>query len=451
MALDMRTGNPTKLMLKFTLPMFIGNLFQQLYTMVDSIIVGRFIGKDALASVGASFAFMNFLTLMIVGLSIGSSIVISHHYGADDYVKMKRSISTSIIFIVLLTIILSVVTFIFTRPLLLIIKTPAEILGDAEDYLRIIFAGLIFISLFNMSAALLRSVGDSKTPLYFLIIASVINIVLDLVFIINFDMGVKGAAYATIIAQAVAAILGIIYAFSKIPILKMKREEFIFDNSLFSNIAKYSILSSLQQSIMALGMVAVQGRVNSFGSDVIAAYTAAVKIDSLAYLPVQDFGNAFSTYIAQNVGAGKIDRIKQGVSSSVKIIVVFCILLSIIIITFSSQLMTMFVDPSEVKVIQTGVDYISVVGIFYILIGFLFMFYGFFRGIGSLMMTVILTIVSLGTRVILAFSLSSIPSIAEKGIWWSIPIGWVLADILGAVVYKKGKWQKYLSMYVKEK
>lgn len=450
MALDMRTGNPTKLMLKFTLPMFIGNLFQQLYTMVDSIIVGRFIGKDALASVGASFAFMNFLTLMIVGLSIGSSIIISHHYGADDYVKMKRSISTSIIFIALLTIILSVVTFIFTKPLLLMIKTPVEILGDAEDYLRIIFAGLIFISLFNMSAALLRSVGDSKTPLYFLIIASIINIVLDLVFIINFDMGVKGAAYATIIAQGVAAILGTVYAFSKIPILKMKREEFIFDKSLFSNIAKYSILSSLQQSIMALGMVAVQGRVNSFGPDVIAAYTAAVKIDSLAYLPVQDFGNAFSTYIAQNVGAGKIDRIKQGVSSSVKIVVVFCILLSILIISFSTQLMTMFVDSSEVKVIQTGVDYISVVGIFYMLIGFLFMFYGFFRGIGSLVMTIILTIVSLGTRVVLAFSLSSVPSIAEKGIWWSIPIGWVLADILGFVVYKKGKWQKYLSMYVRD-
>lgn len=443
----MRTGNPTKLMLKFTLPMFIGNLFQQLYTMVDSIVVGRFVGKDALAAVGASFAFMNFLTLMIIGLSIGSSIVISHHYGADDHVNMKRSISTSIIFIVLLTVVLSVVTFIFAKPLLLIIKTPVEILSDAEDYLKIIFAGLIFISLFNMSAALLRSVGDSKTPLYFLIIAALINIVLDLVFIINFDMGVKGAAYATIIAQAVASVLGTIYAFSKIPILKMKKKEFIFDKSLFSKIARYSILSSLQQSIMALGMVAVQGRVNSFGADVIAAYTAAVKIDSLAYLPVQDFGNAFSTYIAQNVGAGKIDRIKQGVSSSVKIIVVFCIVLSIIIVSFSSQLMTMFVDPSEIKVIQTGVDYISVVGIFYMLIGFLFMFYGFFRGIGSLMMTVVLTVVSLGTRVVLAFSLSGIPSIAEKGIWWSIPIGWVLADILGTVVYRKGKWQEYLSIY----
>ncbi|AFS79724.1 MATE efflux family protein MatE [Gottschalkia acidurici 9a] len=449
MALDMRSGNPTTQMLKFAFPMLIGNVFQQLYNMVDSVVVGRFVGKNALAAVGSSFSLMNFITLLIIGLCMGSSIVISQYFGADDSQRLKRTISTSFIFIIGLTIFLSITTFIFAKPLLILIKTPVEILDGAASYLRIIFAGLIFISLYNIAAALLRAVGDSKTPLYFLIVAAVINVILDLVFIINFNMGIEGAAYATVIAQAVASILSLIYIFSKVPILKMKRKEFIFDKSLFSVIAKYSVLSSMQQSIMAIGMVAVQGRVNMFGADVIAAYTAAVRVDSLAYLPVQDFGNAFSTYVAQNVGAGKIDRVKKGFISSVKIVLAFCIITSIIILTFSEQFMKMFVDPSEIKVIQTGVDYISVVGIFYLLIGFLFLFYGLFRGVGSLSMCIVLTVISLGTRVVMAFSLSSIPFIAEKGIWWSIPIGWILADIVGFVVYKKGKWQNHITMYSK--
>ncbi|KMT21956.1 MATE family efflux transporter [Clostridium cylindrosporum] len=441
MSLDMRRGNPTKLMLKFAFPMLIGNVFQQLYNMVDSIVVGRFIGKEALAAVGSSFSLMNFITLLIIGLCIGSSIVISQYFGAEDYKNLKGSVSTSIIFILGLTIFLTIITVVFTKPLLILIKTPPEILNSATSYLSIIFAGLIFTSLYNISASLLRAVGDSVTPLYFLIIASVINVVLDLVFIINFNMGVDGAAYATVIAQAVSSILCLIYAFSKVPIFTMKIGEFVFDKSLFSTIARFSILSSMQQSIMAIGMVAVQGRVNIFGSDVIAAYTAAVKVDSLAYLPVQDFGNAFSTYVAQNIGGGKLDRIKKGVVSSVKIIIAFCTIASIIIFSFSEYFMRMFVDSSEINVIQTGVDYISVVGIFYVLIGFLFMFYGFFRGVGSLNMSIILTVISLGTRVLMAYSLSAIPFIGEKGIWWSIPIGWILADIVGFIVYKKGKWQ----------
>ena len=254
-------------------------------------------------------------------------------------------------------------------------------------------------------------------------------------------MGVAGVAYATVIAQAVASILSLIYAFSKVPILRMKKKEFVFNRAIFPVIAKYSFLTSIQQSIMSIGMVAVQGIVNTFGADVIAAFTAAGKVDSFAYLPVQDFGNAFSTYVAQNVGAGKKERVHEGVKSAVKIIIVFCIISSILILMSSEYLMKIFVNSSEVKVIETGIEYISIVGIFYMLIGFLFMFYGFFRGVGNLAMSVILTIVSLGTRVLMAYTLSSISSIGQKGIWWSIPIGWVLADILGFITYKKGKWQ----------
>lgn len=295
MALDMRKGNPTKLMLKFAFPMLIGNIFQQLYNMVDSIVVGRFVGKNALAAVGTSFSLINFITLLIIGLCMGSSIVISQYYGAEEYGRLKRVISTSSIFILIITIFLTVITFLFAKPLLVLIKTPPEILEDSTLYIKIIFAGLIFVSVYNAISALLRAMGDSKTPLYFLMVACVLNIVLDLVFVIKFNMGVAGVAYATVIAQAVASILSVIYVFSKVPLLRMKRNEFIFDKTLFPLIAKYSVLSSMQQSIMAIGMVGVQGIINTFGSDIIAAYTAAVKVDSLAYLPVQDFGNAFST------------------------------------------------------------------------------------------------------------------------------------------------------------
>lgn len=442
MVVDMKTGNPTKLMLRFAFPMLMGNIFQQLYNMVDSIVVGRFIGKDALAAVGSSFSLMNFITLVIIGLCIGSSIVISLYFGAEDYDNLKRTISTSFIFMLLLTIFISAITLIFAEKLLILIQTPDEILADSTTYLRIIFGGLIFIFLYNGSAALLRALGDSKTPLYFLILASIINIVLDLLFVIKFNMGVPGVAYATVIAQATSSILCIIYTFIKIPMLKMSKEEFIFDKKLFPTIMKYSLLSCMQQSIMSFGMVMVQGIVNTFGADIIAAYTAAVKVDSLAYLPVQDFGNAFSTYVAQNVGAKRIDRVKTGFKAAVRIIIVFCTISSIIIISLSGFFMKIFVDPTETMVIQTGIDYLSVVGMFYVLIGFLFMFYGFYRGVGSLHMSVILTIISLGTRVLLAYILSSIPSIGAKGIWWSIPIGWILADITGFVVYGGGKWQQ---------
>lgn len=441
MVMDMKKGNPTKLILNFAFPMLIGNIFQQVYNMVDSIVVGRFVGKNALAAVGSSFSLMNFITLLIIGLCMGSSIVISQYFGAEDYEGLKRVVSTSFIFMFIFTVLLSILTFLFAKPLLMLIKTPVEILEDSTSYLQIVFAGLIFTFLYNASASLLRALGDSKTSLYFLVIACIINIVLDLVFVLNFKMGVPGVAYATVIAQAVASILSLIYAFSKVPILRMKKKEFVFDRTIFPVIAKYSFLTSIQQSIMSIGMVAVQGLVNTFGADVIAAFTAAGKIDSLAYLPVQDFGNAFSTYVAQNVGAGKKERVHEGVKSAVKIIIIFCIISSILILMSSEYLMKIFVDSSEVKVIATGIEYISVVGIFYMLIGFLFMFYGFFRGVGNLTMSVVLTIVSLGTRVLMAYSLSSISYIGQKGIWWSIPIGWILADILGFITYKRGKWQ----------
>lgn len=434
---DMTKGNPTKIILFFAFPMLLGNIFQQLYNMVDSIVVGKFVGKEALAAVGSSFMLMNFFSAIIIGLCMGTSVVLSQYFGAEDYTKLRKSISTAFIFMLLLTTIMSLTTIIFTKPMLMIMKTPKEILSSSTNYLQIIFGGLIFTFLFNFSSAVLRSVGDSKTPLYFLILASIINIILDLLFVINFNMGVIGVAIATVIAQGVSSLLCLVYAFVKLPVIRIKAKEFVFDRALFSMIKKYSLLTALQQSIMTFGMVCVQGLVNSFGTDTMAAFTAAGKVDSLAYLPVQDFGNAFATYVAQNKGAGNFERIKIGVKSAVKTIIVFCIISSTVILLSSKHLMQIFVSSNEVKVIHIGIQYLSVISVFYVLIGFLFMFYGYFRGMGNLKTSIVLTIVSLGTRVSMAYFLSSFPKIAEKGIWWSIPLGWALADMLGLYIYKR--------------
>lgn len=439
MVTDMTKGNPTKTILAFSLPMLVGNLFQQLYNIVDTVIVGNFIGKDALAAVGSAFMLMNFFSFVIIGLCMGASVVFSLFFGEKNFPNLRKSIFISFSVIAIFTAIMSILTVIFTQDMLILMNTPQEILADSKSYLQIIFAGFIFVFLFNASSALLRSIGDSKTPLYFLILAALLNIVLDLFFVLVLNMGVAGVAIATVIAQAIASILCLIYGFVKIPFIRITKEDMVLDKNIFAMIGKYGFLTAIQQSIMTFGMVCVQGLVNTFGASTIAAFAAAGKIDSIAYLPVQDFGNAFSTYVAQNKGAGNSERIRQGLKSVIKTIIIFCIITSTVIYFSSGKLMGIFVDASEVDVINTGIEYLSIISIFYVLIGFLFMFYGYFRGIGALKVSLVLTIISLGTRVFMAYALSSIPQIGQRGIWWSVPIGWALADSIGLIIYKRTK------------
>lgn len=437
MITDMTKGNPTKTILKFSVPFLIGNVFQQLYNIVDTIVVGKYIGTDALAAVGSSFILMNFFSFVIIGLCIGAATVYSFFFGQKDYSKLRKAIFVSFTSIGAFTIILSILVVLKTRSMLLLIQTPLSILEGSQDYLQVIFGGLIFIFLFNSCSALLRSIGDSKTPLYFLILAAIINVVLDLVFVIGLDMGIIGVALATIIAQAISSVLCLIYGFIKIPLIRVRKEDMFFDKDITVMIGKYSVLTSIQQSIMTFGMVCVQGIVNTFGPDTIAAFTAASKIDSIAYLPVQDFGNAFSTYIAQNKGAKDTFRILKGVKSATRTIILFCGVTSTIIFINSRHLMKIFVNAEDINVINLGVEYLTIISVFYMLIGFLFMFYGFFRGIGALNVSLILTIISLGTRVFMAYNLSKVPQIGQRGIWWSVPIGWALADSVGFIIYKR--------------
>lgn len=424
-------GKESKAIVSFAVPMIIGNIFQQLYNVADTVIVGRFIGSDALAAVGSSFSIMVLLTSIVLGLCMGSGAVFSYFYGANEMDKLKNSMFTAISFIGILTIIINIGAILFIDEILYFIQIPTEIFADTKAYLLIIFYGFAFTSLYNYFASVMRSLGNSLIPLIFLIIAAVINIVLDYIFVVPLKMGVEGAAYATIIAQAFSAIGMAIYSVSKVPQLRLKRKHIHFDKAMMKMISNYSLLSSIQQSIMNFGILMIQGLVNSFGVQVMAAFAAVVKIDSFAYMPVQDFGNAFSTFIAQNKGANKQERIHKGIRSAVKIITIYCIVITALVLIFAKPLMGIFIDSNEYEIIRIGVQYLAIVATFYCLIGYLFMFYGLFRGLGQAEVSIILTIVSLGTRVVLAYALSSIPSLGITGIWWAIPIGWGLADLIG--------------------
>ncbi len=445
---DMTTGKPTKKILLFALPMLLGNIFQQIYNLVDTIVVGRFVGPDALAAVGSSFTMMTFVTSVIIGLCMGAGILISQLFGAKEYIRMQRAIATSFYFILAITLAIMAITLLFTDLILALFQTPAEILADTKTYLTFIFWGLIFTFFYNFATCLLRAIGDSKTPLYALIVACLVNVALDLVFVVVFHMGVMGAALATVIAQGVSALLGCLSAIKKLSFLQIQRENLIFDRDMFQMTARYSVLTSIQQSIMNFGILLVQGLVNTFGATAMAAFAAAVKIDSFAYMPVQEFGNAFSTYVAQNVGASDTQRVKLGVHAAIRTIIIFCIIISSLVLIFARQLMMIFVDACETAIIDIGAQYLYIVGVFYVLIGFLFMFYGFYRGIGQHSMSIILTILSLGTRVALAYLLAP-TAIGLVGIWWAIPIGWAIADTVGFVVYGRGKWKRFVADYGK--
>ncbi|MDE7282734.1 MAG: MATE family efflux transporter [Lachnospiraceae bacterium] len=435
MNIDMTKGPAMKSMFKFAVPMILGNLLQQCYNVADTLIVGKVLGPNALAAVGSSFTLMTFLTSILLGLCMGSGAFFSICFGERDENGLKEGICASFILIFALTVVLNILSFFCLDKIQGFLKVPEEVWGDMRSYLAVIFCGIFATFLYNYFASLLRAVGNSVVPLLFLAASAILNIILDLWFVIGLKSGAAGAAQATVIAQYVSGIGISIYSLICVPYLKIKIKEFRFRWSCMLEIADFSILTCIQQSVMNLGILLVQGIVNCFGAAVMAAFAAAVKIDAFAYMPVQDFGNAFSTYIAQNYGAKKEERIRAGFKGAVIASVTFCMIVSTAIFVFSRPLMLMFVDAKETAIIAEGVRYLRIEGAFYCGIGCLFLLYGLYRALGKPGMSVVLTVVSLGTRVVLAHLLSSIPSIGVVGIWWSVPIGWFLADLTGFLYY----------------
>ena len=428
---DLTKGPVIKSILLFAIPMIIGDLLQQCYNIADTLIVGQVLGKNALASVGSSFTLMTFLTSIILGLCMGSGALFSICFGQKDEEKLKENLSASFFFILLISIILNIIAYLSLDYLKVFLNVPDEVWLDMKDYLFIIFTGILAIFLYNYFASYLRAIGNSITPLIFLGLSSFVNIALDLYFVIVLDKGVVGAAKATVIAQYLSGIGILLYTFKKYPQVFSISKVSYLKKERIKEIVSYSILTCLQQSVMNLGILMVQGLVNSFGTVVMAAFAAAVKIDAFAYMPVQDFGNAFSTFIAQNYGAKEDERIRNGLKVAVSISIGFCLVVSLLVFIFAKPLMMIFVN--EIDVIKEGVRYLRIEGSFYLGIGCLFLLYGLYRAIGKPAMSLVLTIISLGTRVLLAYILSSIVGVV--GIWWSVPIGWFLADLFGFGYY----------------
>ena len=433
---DLTKGSVTSSMLLFAIPMILGDLLQQCYNIADTLIVGKFLGRNALAAVGSSFTLMTFITSIILGLCMGSGALFSIRFGQRDEDAFKENLCASFVFILFMTVLLNILSFVFLDKCCILLQVPDEVWGDMRAYLFIVFMGIPAIFLYNYFASFLRAVGNSATPLVFLAFSAVLNIFLDLWFVIGLKRGTSGAAEATVISQYISGIGISIYTLGTRSLVRSVWDIRILKRNRIKEIISFSVLTCIQQSVMNFGILMVQGLVNSFGTVIMAAFAAAVKIDAFAYMPVQDFGNAFSTFIAQNYGANDTSRIKAGLKSAVKISIIFSIIISAIVWVFAKPLMLIFVDAKEVDIIYEGIRYLRIEGAFYFGIACLFLFYGLYRAIGIPAMSVVLTFISLGTRVALAYILSSVPQIGVTGIWWSVPIGWVLADIAGFLYYK---------------
>ena len=430
---DLTRGSITAALCSFVAPMILGNLLQQAYNLGDTLVVGRCLGDNALAAVGSTYTLTTFIYSIIIGLCMGAGSLVSYYGGKKDPRKLADVMSLSLLMIGATAVIIELAALAFRPQILRLLKTPAEIMSLTSDYVRIILIGICFIFLYNYYSFMLRGLGDSVTPLVFLGISSAVNILLDILFVAKFSMGIKGAAWATLISQALAGAGLAVFSLVRESSLRPQFSSCLLSRSLFGEVTRMSSAACVQQSVMNFGILMIQGLVNSFGTSVMAAFTVAVKIDTIAYMPAQEFGSAFSLFISQNFGAREGGRIRRCVKSSMALTAGFCAAISIAVNIFAAQFMQIFSKGGEV--VQIGVRYLRIEGAFYVGIGVLFLLYGYFRGVNRPEMSLLLTVISLGTRVILAYAIS--PSVGVVGIWWSIPIGWLLADIVGAVIMRR--------------
>jgi putative MATE family efflux protein len=436
---DLTTGKEGKLIFQFAAPMLLGNIFQQLFSVVDSIVVGNFIGKEALAAVGASFPVIFIMVSLIIGLVMGTTVVISQYFGAGDFARVKRAIDTMYIYSAIAGVILTIIGLIISEPLLKLLGLPENILPQASQYLRIYLSGMIIFFGYNGTSAVLRGLGDSKTPLYFLIIATVANIILVLLFVAVFKWGIAGAAYATLIANAIAFGLAIYWLNKTHKLIRIAIRGLHFDKEIFMHSIRIGLPTGVQQTLVAIGALALLGIVNKFGTDVIAGYAVASRLDSMALIPAMSFSQALSTFVGQNIGANKPERIRTGLISTLKMSLIVTIITSLFIIFTGHLLMSLFTN--DAAVIKIGDQYLTIISSFYFLFTLMFIYSGLLRGAGDTLLPMFFSLLSLWIiRIPLAWYLSG--KIGARGIWWAIPIGWLVGMVLSYLYYKSGNWKK---------
>ena len=433
---DLTKGKTSRVILYFSLPLFISVIFQQMYSIADSVIAGRFAGEAALASVGASYPITNIFNAIAVGCNIGCGVVISQLFGAGKYKKVKTAVYTSLISSLVISVVLTVLGIMLTPSLMKLINTPEDIFSDSALYLKIYIAGFTFLFLYNIANGVFASLGNSKIPLYFLIFSSVTNVVLDYIFVAYFNMGVSGVAWATFIAQGVAGVMSVLTLLYHLKSLKIDEKAEIFSFEMLKSISKISIPSVLQQSFVSVGNVFIQGEINSYGSAVIAGYSAAIKLNTFAVNSLVTFGNSVSSFTAQNVGAMQYKRIKEGFKSGAVLSIITAIIFSVVYVVFSETLIGVFMEGDKsVLALTTGKQFLIIVEPFLCFIGFKVVCDGVLRGTGNMKYFMFATFADLVLRVILAFIFSHF--FGAVGIWLSWPIGWGLAVVLSFAFYKK--------------
>ena len=435
---DLTTGNETRAIVTFAIPMLIGNVFQQLYQMVDSIVVGQGVGKEALGAIGASVPIIFLMVSLIMGVTMGATIMLSQFYGARDTERLRRTMDTAYIFLFIASVIVSVAGFFLSTPILRAMQTPEEILPHASEYLRIMFIGMIFLFGYNTVGAVLRGLGDARRPLYFLIVASILNVVLDLLFVIGFGWGIAGAAWATVISQGVSFVIGVAYM-QRRPELRTTLGSMRFDRPLFRSMLRIGLPTGIQQSLVSFGFVALTRIVNPFGTDVVAGYTAATRLDSFAMLPAMNLSMAVSTFVGQNLGAGKPERVRRGYAAGMAMGGAISVVLTAVLIVFRDGLIGLFsTDPG---VLRYGGEYLTIVTSFYVLFTAMFITGGVLRGAGDTMVQMVITLIALwGVRIPVAALLSG--TMGTLGIWWSIPAGWSVGFALIFGYYLTGRWKR---------
>lgn len=433
MTKDMTVGNPIKLILMFSIPLLIGNIFQQFYSMVDTIIVGQFVGYEALAAVGAITS-LNFLVLgLVIGLANGFAIPIAQSFGSGDEDRLRHYVVMSIYLCAIATILITIISVKLMKPILILMKTPDDIFEDAYKYICIICLGTIATTAYNMLSGILRALGDSKTPLYFLIIASILNIILDLFFVVILKTGVAGAAYATVISQGVAAILCAFYMFKKFKILRFHKKDAYFKISSALQLVKMGIPMALQYVITATGAMILQSTINSFGSVVVAGYTAALKVEQLAIQPLISFGVTMATYTGQNLGAQKFDRIKEGVFKCIVISIALCIVGGILIHIYGINLINMFLTDPAPEIVISAEEYLNTISMFFIPLGVLFIFRNTLQGLGDGFTPMMAGVCELVGRVAIALVFSNY--FGYTAVCYAGPVAWIAAALLLVVSY----------------
>ena len=431
MNVDLTHGSIFRGLLRFSLPLMAGNLLQQLYNLVDTFVVGRYCGEIALAAVGSAFSVMILLTSIVTGLCMGSGAAVSMQYGSGEEARMRQSVFQSFVLIAGMAVALNVLVYLGLDGILWVLRVPEELILLMKEYLRIIFLGITATFLYNYFANLLRAIGNSVVPLLFLAVSAVLNVILDLMCVLVWHWGVRGAAAATTFSQFVSGIGIGLYTLKKFPQLCPKKEDCRWDKQNLATILNLSVMTSVQQSIMNFGILCVQSLVNSFGLAAMAAFTAGVKIDSLAYSPAQDFGNGFATFVAQNQGANQPQRLRHGIRTAFLLSGGFCLIVSALVAIFAEPLLLVFLKNASAESLSIGVTYLRTEGLCYIGIGFLFLLYAIFRGLEQAGMSIVLTVLSLGLRVVLSYAFA--PHFGMMAIWLAIPAGWLIADIVGFV------------------